>query len=161
MEGIRLYLIRDIKNCSERTHGKLYIEQEFVCDTLEPPYMGTTLNNSEEEILATKSGNIAIPCGVYRIDMNTISPKFKNRVWGKKYGGIVPWIVDVPAFERVLIHTGNFASQYDKSDTNGCILVGDRCEDRLVNSTTQYYNLMDKWLIPAQKQKLPIILEII
>lgn len=157
----KLYLIRDLKDCSKKTHGKLYIDNEFICDTLEPPYMGTTLCNSGEEILATKSGNTAIPCGAYTIDMNTISPKFKNRVWGKKYGGVVPWIVDVPSFERVLIHIGNFASQYDKSDTNGCILVGDRCNDRLVNSTTQYYNLMDNWLIPAKMRGETITLEII
>ena len=62
------------------------------------------------EITAKKVyGETAIPTGTYKITMNVISNKFKNRVWAKPYGGKVPRILDVPAFEGVLLHPGTTA----------------------------------------------------
>lgn len=137
----------------DKTFGKLYIGEDFICDTLGPPYFGTKDEDDEETIRGTKLGNTAIPTGTYEIDMNTISPKFKDRIWGKQYSGIVPWIKGVKGFERVLIHVGNYASQYGYTDTNGCVLVGraDKQKGQLVASTMAYYNLMDNYLMPAKK----------
>ncbi len=54
-------------------------------------------------------GQTAIPSGRYRIII-TVSPRLNKRT---------PRLVDVPGFEGILIHAGNFAD-----DTNGCIVPG-------------------------------------
>lgn len=125
------------------TIGHLFINGVYECDTLEPPYMGTKQTDSIEFIKSTKKGNTAIPSGVYNINMDIISPKFKDRSWAKPFGGKLPTIEDVPAFDRVLIHVGNKASQYGLSDTQACILVGEnKVKGRVISSTACFTELM-------------------
>lgn len=125
------------------TIGHLFINGVYECDTLEPPYMGTKQTDSIEFIKSTKKGNTAIPSGVYNINMNIISPKFKDRSWAKPFGGKLPTIEDVPAFDRVLIHVGNKASQYGLSDTQACILVGEnKIKGQVISSTACFTELM-------------------
>lgn len=87
------------------TIGRLYINNKYFCDTLEDKVRNL---KKEPKIY----GKTAIPEGEYEIDMNTISPKFKNRNWAKKWGGIVPRLKNVPYFEGVLIHPGNYADYH-------------------------------------------------
>lgn len=125
------------------TIGHLFINGVYECDTLEPPYMGTKQTDSIEFIKSTKKGNTAIPSGVYNINMDIISPKFKDRSWAKPFGGKLPTIEDVPAFDRVLIHVGNKASQYGLSDTQACILVGEnKIKGQVISSTACFMELM-------------------
>lgn len=125
------------------TIGHLFINGVYECDTLEPPYMGTKQTDSIEFIKSTKKGNTAIPSGVYNINMDIISPKFKDRSWAKPFGGKLPTIEDVPAFDRVLIHVGNIASQFGKSDTQACILVGEnKVKGQVISSTACFTELM-------------------
>lgn len=125
------------------TIGHLFINGVYECDTLEPPYMGTKQTDSIEFIKSTKKGNTAIPSGVYNINMDIISPKFKDRSWAKPFGGKLPTIEDVPAFDRVLIHVGNKASQYGLSDTQACILVGEnKIKGQVISSTACFTELM-------------------
>lgn len=127
----------------EYTIGHLFINGVYECDTLEPPYMGTKQTDSIEFIKSTKKGNTAIPSGVYNINMDIISPKFKDRSWAKPFGGKLPTIEDVPAFDRVLIHVGNKASQYGLSDTQACILVGEnKIKGQVISSTACFTELM-------------------
>ena len=131
------------------TIGHLYINNIYFCDTLEDK-----VRNLPKE--PKVYGETAIPAGTYEIDMNTVSPKFKNRSWAKKWGGIVPRLKNVPYFEGVLIHVGN-----NKDDTDGCIIVGDnQVVGGLVNSIIQFNRLMQR-LIEAKKRKEPITIEII
>lgn len=125
------------------TIGHLFINGVYECDTLEPPYMGTKQTDSIDSIRNTKNGNTAIPSGVYNINMDIISPKFKDRSWAKPFGGKLPTIEDVPAFDRVLIHVGNKASQYGLSDTQACILVGEnKVKGQVISSTACFTELM-------------------
>lgn len=102
------------------TIGKLYIDDTPVCDTLEDTDRGLDSNMSVQEIQKYKIyGQTAIPYGIYNIDMNTVSPKFRDRSWAKTFGGKLPRLLNVKGFEGVLIHVGNTCS-----DTLGCILVG-------------------------------------
>lgn len=102
------------------TIGKLYIDDAPVCDTLEDTDRGLDSNMSVQEIQKYKIyGQTAIPYGIYNIDMNTVSPKFRDRSWAKTFGGKLPRLLNVKGFEGVLIHVGNTCS-----DTLGCILVG-------------------------------------
>ena len=75
---------------------------------------------TEEEIKSKKIyGQTAISTGIYKIDMNTVSPKFKDRSWAKPYDGKLPRLLNVPGYEGILIHVGNTVEY-----TSGCILVG-------------------------------------
>ncbi|MDR1878288.1 MAG: DUF5675 family protein [Bacteroidales bacterium] len=82
------------------TIGKLYIDGEYFCDTLED-----TVRASGVKI----AGKTAIPAGTYKVIL-TYAPRFKR---------LLPWIQSVPNFEGILIHRGN-----TDADTSGCILVG-------------------------------------
>lgn len=135
-------LIKRIFKGTNYTIGKLYENGVYLCDTLEPPYMGTKQTDSIDSIRNTKNGNTAIPSGVYNINMNIVSPKFKDRSWAKPFGGKLPTIENVPAFDRVLIHVGNIASQFGESDTQACILVGEnKVKGRVINSTLTFQKL--------------------
>lgn len=86
------------------TIGDLFFAGEFVCATLED-----TIRNMK---VVKKT---AIPAGNYKIELRH-SPKF-NRV--------MPYLLDVPYFEGVMIHWGN-----DAENTDGCILVGSKEENK-------------------------------
>jgi len=60
-----------------------------------------------EEITSIKVKNeTAIPTGTYSVNMNIVSPKFKDRAWAKPYNGKIPRLINVPGFDGVLIHPG-------------------------------------------------------
>lgn len=131
------------------TIGKLYVNNIYFCDTLEDKVRDLT---KEPKVY----GQTAIPAGVYEINMSTVSPKFKNRSWAKKWGGIVPRLKNVPYFEGILIHPLN-----RPEESYGCIGVGDnQVVGGLVNSTIQFNRLMQR-LIDAKKKGEPITIEII
>ena len=141
--------IKRIFKGDKYTIGHLYINNIYFCDTLEDK-----VRNLPKE--PKVYGETAIPAGTYEIDMNTVSPKFKNRSWAKKWGGIVPRLKNVPYFDGVLIHVGN-----NKDDTDGCIIVGDnQIVGGLVNSTIQFNRLMQR-LVDVNKRKESITIEII
>jgi len=121
------------------TIGKLYINCVYECDTLEDVDRGLTSQMLLDEIKAKKIyGNTAIPTGTYIVNMNTISPKFKDRIWAKPYKGILPRLENVKGYEGVLIHVGN-----DQEATSGCILVGEnKVKGQVINSTATFYELM-------------------
>ena len=141
---MNLYIKRITKN--PYCVGHLYINNKYFCDTLEPPYFGTTQNTPIQEIKNTKKGNTAIPIGTYDISLDYQSPKFKNRSWAKFCDGYLPTIMNVPAFNRILIHVGNIASQYGKSDTMGCILVGMNLEKGKVLKSQETFKKLYKVL---------------
>ena len=145
---MNLYIKRITKN--PYCVGHLYINDKYFCDTLEPPYFGTTQNTPIQEIKNTKKGNTAIPIGTYNVSLDYQSPKFKNRSWAKFCDGYLPTIMNVPAFNRILIHVGNIASQYGKSDTMGCILVGMNLEKGKVLKSQETFKKLYKVLSEAK-----------
>ena len=125
------------------TIGNLYIDDIYFCDTLEDIDRGITSSTSLEDISRKKVyGQTAIPTGTYKVNLNVVSPKFKDRSWAKPYGGKVPRLMNVPGFEGVLIHPGN-----TYSDTSGCILVGkNTVVGKVMESTITFNGLMKKLL---------------
>ena len=83
------------------TIGELLIDGVKNCVTLEPPFKTD----------GTKPR--AIPCGTYPVRIAR-SNRFKR---------LIPHVLNVPGFEGVLIHVGNF-----HGDTEACILVGLRVD---------------------------------
>mgnify|MGYP001141460460 FL=1 len=95
------------------TIGKLYVDGQYWCDTLEDRVRDLS---REKKV----PGETAIPAGTY--DIVVISPKFKR---------LLPRLLGVPHFKGILIHRGNT----DK-DSAGCILVGEnRAVGKVLNST--------------------------
>ena len=121
------------------TIGSLFINGEFFCYTLEDKDRYLTSDMSLEDIQSKKIyGKTAIPKGVYFIDMNTVSTKFKDRLWAKPYDGKLPRLLNVPGYEGILIHVGNTVE-----DTSGCILVGTEYSNGFLrNSATAFTSLM-------------------
>lgn len=111
---MKLRLNRIFKG-SDYTIGKLYINGQYFCDTLEDPVrtLPASCPNTSEGILCACPEKVyartAIPAGTYKVTMQ-FSPRFKR---------VLPLLHDVPHFLGVLIHSGN-----DPGDTAGCILVG-------------------------------------
>lgn len=136
------------------TIGKLYVESEYICDTLEDIDRGLSSNMSLSEIQARKIyGETAIPTGTYTIDMNTVSPKFKDRAWAKPFSGKLPRLNNVPGYEGILIHVGN-----EPKDTLGCILVGqNKVKGQVINSTATFNKLMN--ILLKSKEVITISIE--
>ena len=122
------------------TIGSLSVDGVKFCDTLEPTDRGLKSSMTLQEIKANKvKGKTAIPTGIYHVDMNTVSPRLKNKSYAKPYGGRVPRLQGVKGFDGVLIHPGNTAD-----DTEGCILVGRNTEvGKLTDSKATYCKLFE------------------
>jgi hypothetical protein len=99
---MKLKLLRD-KSSDDTTIGKLYIDGEFFCYTLEDVVRRDT----------KIYGQTAIPIGTYKVVI-TWSPRFKRQL---------PLLVDVSGFDGIRIHPGN-----THKNTEGCILVGEEVQ---------------------------------
>lgn len=123
--------VKRIAKQSTYTIGKLFIDGEYFCDTLEDVCRGLTQNMTEAQIAQIKvKGQTAIPSGTYKVDI-TFSQKFK------KY---LPILENVKGFEGIRIHSGN-----DSDDTEGCLLVGkNKAKGQVLESRDTFNKLMNK-----------------
>lgn len=106
------------------TIGKLYINGEYFCDTLEDKDRGLNQNMPLSYLRDHKVyGKTAIPTGDYKITLEVISPKFGSMpFYDNTCQGKLPRLLDVPAFDGVLIHV---ADGYKGAELlQGCIGVG-------------------------------------
>jgi hypothetical protein len=118
------------------TIGKLAVDGAYFCDTLEDTDRGLKQSMPLSEIKQLKQAGItAIPAGTYDIAMNVVSPKYSTREAYKSIGGKLPRLVDVPGYEGVLIHIGNYPK-----DTEGCLLVGKNTVAGAVMQSTETFN---------------------
>ena len=157
MEQLKLSIKR-IAAKIDYTIGRLYVNGKLFCDTLENTDRGLDQKMTLEELQKRKVyGKTAIPTGTYRVTMNRKSPKFSKIDYYKDFcGGYMPRLLQVPGFEGVLIHRGN-----REDATEGCLLVGDNTsKGGLSNSKVRWEDLMEKYLIPAKENKIPIIIEV-
>lgn len=127
--------------------GVLYVNNVRFCETLEDTDRGLSSEMPVGKINQLELyGVTAIPRGRYRVVLS-VSSKFKTKNWGKKYGGLVPELLNVKGYDGVRIHPGTKAQ-----DTLGCPLVGrNKVVGGLVDSQKTYYALMDEYLMPAHK----------
>ncbi|MBQ3712073.1 MAG: hypothetical protein II891_06730 [Bacteroidales bacterium] len=138
------------------TVGRFYVAGAFFGNSMEDKDRGFDKSMPLKAIqLGKVYGKTAIPTGTYIVKL-TFSPKFMNRAWGEKYGGLVPEIMDVPAFSGVRIHPLNCAE-----DSLGCIGVGKNDKKGWISKATKYYyDLMDNYLMPAHKRGETITINI-
>ena len=122
------------------TMGRLAIDGEPFCDTLEPTdrHLEAATMRPEQKVF----GQTAIPTGTYPVVL-TYSPRFKCTL---------PLLKNVPHFEGIRIHTGNTSA-----DTAGCILVGRRLHSgRLTDSRQTMRQLMTTLTHRPQEQEISI-----
>lgn len=136
---MNITLCRTFKR-EDYTIGTLYVDGEYVCDTLEDTDRGLTDEMDEERIRSIKVyGKTAIPTGRYKVTIDTVSPRFAKR---KRYAfceGKLPRLLNVKGFDGILIHIGNYPS-----DTDGCILVGQNTvKGAVMDSTTAFITLYE------------------
>ena len=113
------------------TIGKMYINGEYFCDTLEDTDRGLSNAMQLSQIQAAKrKGTTAIPTGRYLMEL-TVSPRF---------GRTLPILIGVKGFEGIRIHRGN-----TDADTEGCILVGEnKAVGKVLNSANTEQRLMER-----------------
>lgn len=150
-------LLKRIAKKPEYTIGKLYIDGEFFCNTLEDTDRGLHNKMPLYQINKIKvPSKTAIPTGTYKITLEVRSPKYRD--FGK-YPYVrfcdakMPRLLSVPGFEGILIHAGN-----THKDTDGCILVGKNSEvGKVLNSQAIWRQLYERML----KDKSNLTIEII
>ena len=92
------------------TIGKMYLNGEYFCDTLEDAIRPVKIPNET-----------AIPAGTYKVILS-YSNRFKR---------ILPEILNVPHFLGIRIHRGN-----TEQDSAGCIILGEnKIKGKVINST--------------------------
>ncbi|MBE6199056.1 MAG: hypothetical protein E7138_02005 [Rikenellaceae bacterium] len=139
------------------TIGRLYVNGERFCDTLEDKVRdinkdGDLLDEGEQKVFA----QTAIPYGTYYITLSVQSPKFKTCKQYNFCKGYLPRLLNVPHFDGILIHIGNTAE-----DSGGCILVGEnKSVGKLVNSTATFKRLY-ALLKEASDKKEPIQIDVV
>ena len=109
---------------NEYTIGKLYINEEYECDTLEDKVRDYNKDGDLNDAGEGKVyGKTAIPYGRYEITLDVVSPKFsKYEFYTNVCGGRLPRLLNTPHFEGVLMHV---ADGYKGSELlMGCIGVG-------------------------------------
>ena len=139
------------------TIGRLYIDGQYCCDTLEDPVRDLNKNgeidNGEKKIY----GETAIPYGTYEITMNVQSPKFSRKAAYDWCEGYLPRLLNVPNFDGILIHPLNTAKE-----SLGCIGVGQNTQvGRITNSMWTFRNKVYPLLKEASDRNEKITIEII
>lgn len=121
------------------TVGRLFVDGKFFCNTLED----TVRDLSNEKKVY---GKTAIPYGEYKVAYN----------WSPKFGRNLPRLLNVPAFEGILIHPGNTAD-----DSAGCILVGRNTEVGRLTESRYTSDKLNVLIEDAQRRGESITIEIV
>ena len=133
-KGVNLLIIRETFS-EVSTIGKLFLDGEFLCDTLENPYLNNQRNIS------------CIPEGQYKVRLRTARESAT-----KEYLHLL--VQDVPDRSLVLFHTGNTAK-----DTRGCILVGIGTEQDLVKNSRLAMELLMKEILNLGGTNINLIIK--
>jgi len=129
------------------TIGKLFINGQYVCDTIEDVNRDLNkdgdLNDAGESKVMHKT---CIPFGKYEVIVN-ISQRFKR---------YLPRLINVPHFDGILIHNG-----IDETSSSGCIIVGKNTEKGKVSKSREYMNLITDKLLTEQHKNIKSYIEIV
>lgn len=113
--------LKRIAKKDKYTIGKVYIDDQYICDSIEDKDRGLTDSMSLDQIKKIKvKDQTAIPSGTYDITMNVQSPSFVKKQYYKQYcNGKLPRILNVKGFDGILLHRGT-----DQNSSSGCIILG-------------------------------------
>lgn len=133
---MKIKLVRK-KGTAGFTEGRLYIDDDFECFTVEDAERAVKVQNKT-----------AIPKGEYPITIS-MSTRFKK---------MLIEVQNVPNFTGVRIHSGN-----SSKDTEGCIIVGsinEREDDDWVSGSRIAYDRLHKKVKQALSAKHIVTLEV-
>lgn len=113
--------VKRIAKKEQYTIGKLYIDDKYICDTIEDKDRGITQKTPLEQIQKVKiPSKTAIPTGKYKVSLNFVSPTFVKKSYYKTFcNGYLPRLLSVPGFDGILMHRGKSAD-----NSSGCIILG-------------------------------------
>ena len=134
VKGVNLLIIRDTFT-EVSTIGNLYLDGEWLCDTLELPYLDNQRNIS------------CIPAGQYKVRL-----RLPRESATRDYIHLL--VKDVKDRDYILIHIGNTAK-----DTSGCILVGLGTEQDVVHNSTLAMDLLIKEVIHLGGENINLIIK--
>jgi hypothetical protein len=132
--GVNLLIIRETFS-EVSTIGKLFLDGEFLCDTLENPYLDNQRNIS------------CIPEGEYPVRI-----RLPRESATRDYMHLL--VKDVPNRDYILFHIGNSAK-----DTRGCILVGIGTEQDLVKNSRLAMELLMKEILNLGGTNINLIIK--
>ena len=115
--------------------GNLYLDGEWLCDTLENPYIDNQRSIS------------CIPAGQYKVRLRTAKESAT-----KDYLHLL--VQEVPDRSLILFHSGNTAK-----DTRGCILVGIGTEQDLVKNSRLAMGLLMKEILNLGGTNINLIIK--
>ena len=128
-------LLKRIARRDTYTIGHLYIDGHYFCDTCEDTDRGLRQDLPLSVNQAKKRrGVTAIPVGRYRVTLSVLSQRFSKKKQYDFTRGYLPRLLNVPAFDGILIHIGNTAA-----DSEGCILVGRNTKVGMVLESTKTF----------------------
>ena len=134
LSKINLLIIRDTFT-EESTLGKLFLNGEYFCDTLENPWKNNVRNIS------------CIPDGVYDVRL-----RLPRESASRDYLHLL--VKEVPNRDYILFHRGNTSA-----DTSGCILVGQTREQDRVNNSRLAMDLVIKEIINLGGENINLIIK--
>ena len=134
VKGVNLLIIRDTFT-DISTIGKLFINGESFCDTLENPYINNKRNIS------------CIPEGQYNVRL-----RLARESATRDYLHLL--VQDVPNRDYILFHIGNTAK-----DTSGCILVGNGRKQNAVNNSRLAMDLVIKEILNLGGENINLIIK--
>ena len=131
---------------STYTIGRLYVDGELFCNTLEDRVADINKNgvfDGDEKKIYSET---AIPYGTYKVVYE----------WSPRFGRNLPRLLNVPSFSGILIHSGNTAK-----DSSGCILVGLNKQVGRLERSRCFSDELNKRVDAAQRRGEPITIDII
>ena len=131
--------LKRIFNCKNYCIGHIYVDGQYICDTIEDTdrMLDQSMPLAKIKSIKVKS-ETAIPTGTYKILMNIVSPKFSlKQYYMDVCKGKVPRLANVPGYDGILIHCGT--NQYSSA---GCLIVGyNKIRGRVVDSKPVFEKL--------------------
>jgi hypothetical protein len=134
VKGVNLLIIRETFT-DVSTIGNLYLNGEWLCDTLENPYLDNQRSIS------------CIPEGQYKVRLRTAKESAT-----RDYLHLL--VKDVPNRDYILFHIGNSAK-----DTRGCILVGIGTEQDFVKNSRLAMELLVKEILNLGGTNINLIIK--
>ena len=133
-KGVNLLIIRETFT-DKSTIGKLFVNGEYFCYTLELPYRDNQRRIS------------CIPSGEYKVRL-----RLARESATRNYLHLL--VQDVPNRTYILFHRGNRPSH-----TKGCILVGQTYEQDFVGNSTLAMDLLMKEIINLGGENINLIIK--
>ena len=134
VKGVNLLIIRDTFT-EKSTIGKLFIDGESFCDTLENPWKNNARNIS------------CIPAGEYKVRL-----RLPRESATRDYTHLL--VKDVPDRDFILFHRGNTSK-----DTSGCILVGNGREQDAVKNSRLSMDLLIQEILYLGGENINLIIK--